>query len=201
MGMIYLFLIIILLFSVIIHEISHGYAAYALGDPTPKYDKRLTLNPINHLDPIGSILVPGVLLVFRLVTGTGFIFGWAKPVRFNPNNLRDKKYGELKVALAGPLSNILIALVFGLILRFVPLDYNFAVILDLIVSLNLLLAVFNLMPIYPLDGFHVLSTFISEERKVVLMRYNLIFMFVFFFFLFPFVSKFVGFLYSLIVGY
>jgi Zn-dependent protease len=198
--MIYIFLILILLFSVIIHEVSHGYAAYALGDPTPKYEKRLTLNPINHLDPIGSILVPGVLILIRVITGSGFIFGWAKPVRFNPNNLRDKKYGELKVAIAGPLSNICLALVFGLVLRLAPLGNSFTEILGLVVYINLLLAVFNLMPIPPLDGFHILSTFISEERKAILTKYSLIFMLVFFFFLFPFITKIVDFLYFLIAG-
>lgn len=199
--MIYLFLVLILLFSIIIHEISHGYAAYALGDPTPKYQKRLTLNPLNHLDPIGSILVPGILLLFRLITGSGIIFGWAKPVQFNPNNLRDKKYGELKVALAGPLSNIFLACIFGLILRFVSLESGFAEIISMIVYINLLLAIFNLMPIPPLDGFHILATFISPERAMILRRNSFILMIIFFFFLFPIVGNIVDFLFSLIVGY
>jgi Zn-dependent protease len=191
------FQIIILLLSVIIHEISHGYAAYALGDPTPKYGKRLTLNPLNHLDPIGSILVPIVLLLIK----SPFIFGWAKPVVYNPNNLRDKKYGELKVALAGPLSNITLVCIFGLVLRFAPLSSDFNIIVEMIIYINLLLAIFNLMPIPPLDGFHILSTFISSERKAILTRYSFVFILIFFFFLFPFVRGVVNFLFSLIVGY
>src|SRR3990172_11913600 len=109
----FLFIIIILIMSVVIHEVSHGYAALALGDPTAKYQGRLTLNPISHLDPIGSFLVP--LLGYFV---GGFIIGWAKPVPFNPYNLRNQKWGEALVAIAGPLSNIALALFFGLLIRF-----------------------------------------------------------------------------------
>ena len=108
----FLFVIIILIMSVVIHEVSHGYAALALGDPTAKYEDRLTLNPISHLDPVGSVLVP--LMGYFL---GGFIIGWAKPVPFNPYNLKNTRWGEALVAVAGPISNILIALIFGLIIR------------------------------------------------------------------------------------
>ena len=117
----FIFLIIILIFSVIIHEIAHGSVAYYLGDPTAKYAGRLTLNPLKHLDPVGSVIVPVFLAIMAQVTGSGIIFGWAKPVPVNPYNFRDQKYGSLKVALAGPSSNLLVALIFGLTLRFVPL--------------------------------------------------------------------------------
>jgi Zn-dependent protease len=103
---------IIFIYAVIIHEVSHGLAALWLGDPTAKYMGRLTLNPVNHIDPIGSVLVPLVTYL-----AGGFIFGWAKPVPYNPYNLRDQKYGPALVGVAGPLSNLLMALIFGFFLR------------------------------------------------------------------------------------
>ena len=105
-----IFSLVILLFSVIIHELAHGYVAYSLGDPTAKYAGRLTLNPLKHLDPFGSIILP--LLLF--IAGSPFLFGWAKPVPINPYNFTDKKYGEIKVSVAGPASNFSLAIVFGL---------------------------------------------------------------------------------------
>src|SRR5882672_8661163 len=105
-----IFSLIVLLFSVIIHELAHGYVAQSLGDPTAKYAGRLTLNPLKHLDPFGSILLP--LLLF--ITGSPFLVGWAKPVPINPYNFRDQQWGGLKVAIAGPFSNISLAAVFGL---------------------------------------------------------------------------------------
>src|SRR3989338_330219 len=113
MAMEFIFVIAILVMSVVIHEVSHGYAALALGDPTAKYQGRLTLNPISHLDPVGSFLVP----LLGYFAGD-FIIGWAKPVPFNPYNLRNQKWGEAIVAIAGPLSNIFLATIFGLIIRF-----------------------------------------------------------------------------------
>src|SRR5262245_29317731 len=108
----FLFIIIILIMSVVVHEVSHGFAALALGDPTAKYAGRLTLNPFYHLDPIGSVLVP----ILGYLSG-GIIIGWAKPVPFNPYNLRDARWGEALVALAGPVSNIILAIIFSLIIR------------------------------------------------------------------------------------
>src|SRR5574343_687167 len=107
-----IFSILILIFSVIIHEVSHGYAAYLQGDNTAKYAGRLNLNPLNHLEWFGSFFLP--LMSYLL---GGFIIGWAKPVPFNPYNLRNQRCGELFVAIAGPLSNIFLAIVFGLLLR------------------------------------------------------------------------------------
>src|SRR3989339_618439 len=110
------FQLAVLLMSVVIHEFAHGWAAFYLGDPTAKYYGRLTLNPIKHLDPFGSFIVPVLLVLFQ----SPVVFGWAKPVPFNPYNLTDQKYGPAKVAVAGPLANLAVALVFGLLLRFLP---------------------------------------------------------------------------------
>jgi Zn-dependent protease len=172
-------LIVVLIPSIVIHEVAHGAMAYHLGDPTAKYARRLTLNPIRHLDPIGSILVPVFLIIIR----SPFLFGWAKPVPFNPYNLRDQRYGSAKVALAGPVSNLLVALVFGLLIRFFPgLERFPAMFLFAIVFINILLAVFNLMPIPPLDGSHILFTFLpySMQRfRVMLSQYGFLILVVF----------------------
>ena len=137
--------------SVVIHEVSHGYMANFLGDPTAKYEGRLTLNPIKHLDIMGSLVVP----VFSYLTG-GFIFGWAKPVPYNPHNLRPGRWSEALVAIAGPASNLILAIIFGLFIRIYAMQgfSNPGVIhiTALIVFTNIILMVFNLVPIAPLDG-------------------------------------------------
>ena len=161
-----IFSLVILLFSVIIHELAHGSVAYSLGDPTAKYAGRLTLNPIKHLDLFGSIILP--LLLLFLTAGQGPIFGWAKPVPINPYNLKDQKWGSIKVAAVGPLSNLLVALFFGLILRFSPESIlvaapGFVIIFSFIVQINIILALFNLIPIPPLDGHWILLKFIPEK--------------------------------------
>lgn len=150
------FQIIVLLASVVIHEVSHGYVANALGDPTAEKMGRLTLNPLPHLDLWGSIIIPGILIL----TGSSFVIGWAKPVPYNPALLRkDYKYGPLKVALAGPASNLGLALIFGSILRIGHSALPSAVLsmFGFIVFLNILLAVFNLVPVPPLDGSKILT--------------------------------------------
>lgn len=146
------FLILILVISVVLHEVAHGYAADLLGDPTARLAGRLTLNPLKHIDPIGSLLVPFVLW---LLPG-GFIFGWAKPVPYNPYNLRADKWGPALVALAGPGVNLLIALVFGLLARAALLPAGAVSLVVSLILLNIMLAVFNLLPIAPLDGSKVL---------------------------------------------
>ena len=177
----YIFLIAILIFSVVIHEVSHGAVANYLGDPTARYAGRLTLNPIKHLDPIGSVLVP----LFLVLIGSQFLIGWAKPVPVNPFNFRDQKYGSAKVALAGPGSNLAVALVFGLTLRFFPeiaVTPGLALIFGYIVFINILLAVFNLLPVPPLDGSHILFTFLPqgfEKARVFLSQFG-IFILIFF---------------------
>jgi len=160
--MIIVFQILVLIFSAVIHEYMHGFAAYRLGDNTAKNAGRLTINPLAHLDLFGSFLLP----VMMIVSGVGFIIGWAKPVPYNPFNLKDKKYGEAKVALAGPLSNLAVALVFGLILRFSPFfSISFTGLVGIVIYINLLLMVFNLLPIPPLDGSKVVSAFLPEQLR------------------------------------
>ena len=177
-----LIIILIFIFSVIIHEVSHGLAALWLGDPTAKYRGRLTLNPVNHIDPVGSILVP-LITYFAGV----FIFGWAKPVPYNPYNLRDQKYGPALVGAAGPLSNILIALVFGFFLRVLLVTGQISsvdgsaigTIFSFAIMINVLLAFFNLIPIPPLDGSKLLFAVlpIREETKIYLEQFGLMFLF------------------------
>ena len=144
-----IFFIIILIFSVILHELSHGYVADMLGDPTARLAGRLTINPVPHIDIFGSIILPAVLIL----TGSGVVIGWAKPVPYNPYNLKNQKWGTLAVSAAGILTNFLIALIFSLIIRFVPdLSLSFLIIAKMIITLNIILGVFNLLPIPPLDG-------------------------------------------------
>lgn len=202
----YVFLIVILIFSVIIHEIAHGSVAYFLGDPTAKYAGRLTLNPLKHLDPIGSVILPVLLVIMARITGGGIIFGWAKPVPVNPSNFRDQKYGSLKVALAGPGANLAIALFFGLLLRFflgVFIPQELALMFSYIVYINILLAVFNLLPIPPLDGSHILFTFLPpsmQNLKAFLSQFGFFILLFIIFFLFPWLSYIINFIFRLIVG-
>lgn len=146
-----------LIFSVVLHEVAHGYMANWLGDPTARLQGRLTLNPIKHIDPIGSILLPGILALT-----SPFIIGYAKPVPYNPYNLRGK-HAEGLVAFAGPGTNILLALIFGMFLRFghAQLGPELASAFAVIVLINMVLALFNLIPIPPLDGSKVLSTLLG----------------------------------------
>ena len=196
--------ILIFLFSVILHEISHGAAADYLGDPTARMAGRLTLNPLKHLDPVGSVLLPVMLILIN----SGIIVGWAKPVPVNPLNFKDKIYGSAKVAAAGPLANILIAVFFGFLIRVFPLDgflfgQNLGIIFSFIVWINLLLAIFNLIPIPPLDGSHILFTFLPRELdqiKVFLSRYGFFVLIFFIFFLLPLLIPVVRFLFLIIVG-
>lgn len=179
-AVITIFSLVVLLFSVMIHELAHGYVAYSLGDPTAKYEGRLTLNPLKHLDPFGSIILP--LLLF--IAGSPFLFGWAKPVPVNPYNFTDKKYGDIKVAVAGPASNFLLAIFFGLILRFVPneiflMNQGLQIAFSYIIAINIWLAVFNLIPIPPLDGSWVLFSFLPESLhgfKTFLRQYGVVIM-------------------------
>jgi Zn-dependent protease len=173
-----LFFIIIFIFSAAFHEYMHGYAAYRLGDTTAKDAGRLTLNPWPHLDFFGSFLLPFSMMLM----GSSAIFGWAKPVPYNPNRLDDKKYGEAKVALAGPLANFLLALFFALAIRLLPFDFRLAGYLSLVVQINLVLMVFNLLPIPPLDGSKILAAFLPENwrfRYLELDRYGFILVIVF----------------------
>lgn len=195
-----IFQIIALIFSAIIHEYMHGWMAFQLGDPTAKEAGRLTMNPIPHIDPIGSIFLPGLLVL----SGAGIVFGWAKPVPFNPYNLRDQKYGGAKVAIAGPLGNLITALFFGLILRFAPITSPiFAAFLVIIVQINLLLMIFNLVPIPPLDGSKVIMPFLPHNIQVKyaqLERYGMFLVLAFVWMGFGLIIPAIDFLYRIIVG-
>lgn len=173
-----IFTLIILLFSIILHEIAHGWAAYRLGDSTAKYSGRLSLNPLVHLDPIGFFLFPLFTLIISF--GKGPIFGWAKPVPINPYNFSDQKWGELKVAIAGPSTNFLIALFFGLIIRFVALPSFLLTLFSIICLYNIFWGIFNLLPVPPLDGSHILFSFLGDHAyniKIAFQQYGLLLLF------------------------
>ena len=203
-----IFQLIILIFSVVIHEVSHGLAANALGDPTAKYAGRLTLNPFKHLDPIGSILLP--LASFFL---GGIIIGWAKPVPYNPYNLqvKNRDLGSALVGIAGPGSNILLAVIFGLMVRasliWTPLLGGISgAVLEIMASIaviNLVLAVFNLVPIPPLDGSKVLFSVLPygwEGVRMFLERFGFILLLAFVFYFSHWILPIVSFLFRLISG-
>lgn len=184
-AVITIFSLIVLLFSVIIHELAHGYVASSLGDQTAKYEGRLTLNPLKHLDPFGSFILP--LLLLLATAGQGPIFGWAKPVPVNPYNFKDQKWGTLKVSISGPATNFAIAIIFGLIIRFVnfpqldPLMQLFGIV----VFYNFLWGIFNLLPIVPLDGSWILFRFLPQglnSIKIALQQYGLFILIFFIFF-------------------
>lgn len=164
MGLETVFLIAILVMSVVIHEVAHGAVADFLGDPTARLAGRLTLNPISHLDLFGSIILP--LLMFLLPGG--LVFGWAKPVPYNPYNLRGGKWGPALVAAAGPGVNLLLALIFGLLARSgLIVNQSFLAGAGLIVLMNISLAIFNLVPIPPLDGSKILSAVLPYNFRGV----------------------------------
>ena len=180
-----IFYIVILIMSVIIHEISHGYAAKFLGDNTAEYAGRLTLNPLKHLDPIGSVLVPLILIISK----AGFVFGWAKPVPYNEFNLRNRKWGTVVVASAGIISNLTLALLFGLLIRIsISMDFAspaFLSISGLIVLVNIVLGIFNLIPIPPLDGSKILFSLLPagwRRVQIILEQYSLVVLIIFIFF-------------------
>lgn len=151
--------LVILILSIVLHEVAHGYAANWLGDPTARLAGRLSANPLLHIDPIGSILVPGILYF----TGAQFLFGWAKPVPYNPYNLNNQKWGEAIVAAAGPLTNLLLAIIFAVVIRLAPalsLSAAFVEMAGYIVFINVLLAIFNAIPFPPLDGSKIIEPFL-----------------------------------------
>lgn len=195
----FIFQIAILIMSVVIHEVSHGYAASYLGDQTAKYQGRLTLNPLKHLDFMGSFLVPSLAYFLG-----GFIFGWAKPVPYNPYNLKPGRWSEAAVAVAGPVSNITLALIFGMLLR-VSISNNpaFIQITSVIVFINILLAIFNLMPIPPLDGSKLLFAVFPDKLHQIrgfFERYGLVLVLFFIFFLWKFIFPVIAVLFRLLTG-
>jgi Zn-dependent protease len=165
-----IFAFVVLIFSIIIHEVAHGYAAQSLGDPTAKLAGRLTLNPGPHIDPVGSVLIPGILVL----TGSGFLFGWAKPVPYNPYNLRNQRWGEAFVAVAGVATNLILAVVFALVARFAYMQglTDFGDLAAIVVLVNLSLGLFNLIPIPPIDGFTFIRGILPYKLAQPLIRFE-----------------------------
>ncbi|MFI5260251.1 MAG: site-2 protease family protein [Candidatus Paceibacteria bacterium] len=162
---------VILILSIIVHEVAHGYAADSLGDPTARLSGRLTLNPLPHIDLMGSIIIPA-LLIF---SNSPLLFGWAKPVPYNPYNLRNQRWGEAFVAVAGSATNLLLALIFGLVVRFgsqIGLDQTTLMLAATITLTNLFLGLFNLIPFPPLDGFTVLRSSLPWNLASGLNRFE-----------------------------
>lgn len=160
-----IFIYIVIVLSATFHEYAHGLMAFHLGDDTAKRMGRLTLNPIAHLELFGTVLIP---LLFMFTAGS--FIGWAKPVPYNPLNLSDKKFGSLKVALAGPGANLCIALIFGLCIRFGGGMITNGIVLELvsfIAYVNIFLAIFNLIPVPPLDGSKVLFDLVPSSERVL----------------------------------
>lgn len=157
--------------AIVLHEVAHGWAAFMLGDPTAKRQGRLTLNPIPHIDPVGSILVPGILFlahVFHL-TSSMVLFGWAKPVPVDFRQLRPQRLGMVLVAIAGPLVNILLAFVLAFLYKW-PVLHHFSYVFGWGVMLNLMLAVFNMTPIPPLDGSRVVTALLPRAVAAYYIR-------------------------------
>lgn len=212
-GLFFIYALVVLLFSAILHEISHGFSAKLQGDNTAEAAGRLTLNPLPHLDPFGSVILPLLLALPALFGAPVIIIGWAKPVPFNPANLKNKKWGPALVAIAGPLTNIFIALVFGLILRLsftVEALPALDIFLMIIVWINLLLAVFNLIPIPPLDGSKLLFSFLTAfgglsagklfQLESWFERYGFILLLIFIFFGFNLILPVISSLFGIITG-
>src|SRR3989344_3977909 len=199
-----IFYIAILVMSVVIHEISHGFVAEYFGDSTARRAGRLTLNPLPHLDLFGSVIVPLLLIVSH----AGFIIGWAKPVPYNPDNLSNRKWGTVAVASAGVLANLLVAAIFGLLIRFsvaynIAVPEGFAFITSAVVIVNLALAIFNLVPIPPLDGSKILFSLLpaSFYNFIAFMeQWALFFIIIFIFYFVDYLSPILLYIFKLLTG-
>ncbi len=199
------FKLAVLLFSVIVHEVSHGLAALRLGDDTAQRAGRLTLNPVKHLDFFGSFLLPISLF---LISNGAFVIGWAKPVPYDPNHLKNPKKGSGIIAAVGPLSNLFVAIIFAVLIRFLLPIIGltnvgvFGELLSYIVLINVLLAVFNLVPLPPLDGSGILFSLLPDKFyrvQIFLQTYGFFLLILFIFFGFNFIIPIVSFIYNLLV--
>ena len=200
-----IFYILVLIMSVVIHEIAHGYAALHYGDHTAEYQGRLTLNPLKHLDLYGSVLLP----VLLIVTNAPFLIGWAKPVPYNPGNFKpeERRVASIWVASAGILANIALAVFFSIVIRlssvlaFIP--ESFIPLASVIVLLNIVLAIFNLIPIPPLDGSKILFGLLGYKAikfERFFERYSIIVLLFFVFFLWQFITPVIYLIFSLLTG-
>jgi Zn-dependent protease len=175
----------VILFAITIHEAAHAWTANRMGDPTAAALGRASLNPLVHIDPIGTIILPAILIFFSVQTGgRSPVFGWAKPVPYNPHNLRRPRQGGLWISFAGPIANVLAALGAAALYQVLRLDririidpsqmnspiVGLAIVLQVLVSINISLAFFNLIPIPPLDGSKILLGFASEKMRYLLFR-------------------------------
>lgn len=200
-----IFYIIVLIMSVVIHEVAHGYAALKYGDTTAKYAGRLTLNPLKHLDLYGSVIIPLLLVI----TNAPFLIGWAKPVPYNPNNFRpeDRRAGTFWVASAGILANLSLAVFFGLVIRsagafsFIPV--SIIPLASVIVLINIILALFNLIPIVPLDGSKILFTILgyrARKVEIFLQSFSFLLIIIFILFLWQYLRAPIYWLFNLFTG-
>jgi Zn-dependent protease len=153
--------IVTLIISIIIHELAHGFVSYSLGDPTPKEAGRLTLNPIKHIDPLGSIFLPLLLVISNI----GIIFGWAKPVPIDPRNYKNIRTGWIITAMAGPVSNFILFVLMFLILHFFNLGEVAKLIIWYAMAINFVLGAFNLIPLPPLDGFWLIFNILPDSIR------------------------------------
>ncbi len=195
-----IFYLIVLIFSIVIHEIAHGYAALYYGDTTAKDSGRLTLNPLRHIDMFGSIILPLILFM----TGSPYMVGWAKPVPYNPMRLNDEKKGTRLVAFAGILANFGVAIAFSIIVRVfgASIPQQMVQLCLLVILVNLVLAVFNLLPVPPLDGSKILASFGSRRFREIVEYPRGFLMIVFFIIaimLWQYISPLVFYLYKLLV--
>ncbi len=201
--------IIVFLYSVILHEIAHGFVANKFGDDTAKVSGRLSLNPLVHIDPVGSLLVPFILYI----SGSGFLFGWAKPVPVNPFRLRAGVISYRWVAMAGVLTNFVLALFAAGILKVAISVFGFGadnlgvIFFILVFQINLILAVFNALPLPGFDGFNFLTTFkwfsgllarSPLANPIFMAQYGLVVSIVIIYLFMPFISKIIGFVFSLV---
>lgn len=198
-----IFYFIVLILSIIVHEVAHGLMAEREGDPTARMLGRITLNPIKHIDIIGSIVLPLMLLL----TNAGFMIGWAKPVPYNVNNLKNGNKSIAKVSIAGIIVNLSIAIFFGLLIR-ASIAFGFAnqpliEIASIIVILNIVLALFNSIPLAPLDGFRFLQAVLppkTENFMEMIEKYSLPLLIVFILFGWKFVAPLAFGTFTLITG-
>lgn len=186
---------IFLILGAVAHEYAHGFVADKLGDPTARQAGRLTLNPLAHIDLFGTIILPILMLL-----SFGSAFGYAKPVPYNPYNLQNQKRDPVLIGLAGPFSNLILALILGLIIRLSPIN-DFTFILSIGVYANILLLVFNLVPIPPLDGSKLLLALLPESNfKQNFERYGFFILIFFIFTVFQYLSPVINWIYNLFLG-